>query len=298
MEKSEGVNINTALVRHLVESQFPQWKDLPVQPVAIGGWDNRTFHLGKHMLVRMPSAEEYSLKVKKEQKWLPILSPLLPLPIPEPLAIGEPAANYPWRWSIYRWIEGETAACGYIADLDNFAISLAQFLIELQSIDTTGGPQEPQSFSQIGVLATYDSETRQAIAVLKNKIDAVAAIDIWEKALETTWQNSPVWVHGDVSSGNLLVQDGKLSAVIDFGGLGIGDPACDLAIAWKFFQKKSREIFRETLPLDAGTWARGRGWALWKALIVAAGLVETNAVEAAQAWHTIDEVIKDFKCRL
>jgi aminoglycoside phosphotransferase (APT) family kinase protein len=245
------------------------------------------------MLVRMPSAKQYAMKVEKEQKWLPRLAPLLPLPIPAPLAMGEPSDSYPWHWSIYRWIEGETAAIAPVTNMCDFATSLAHFLTVLQRIDTTDGPIDLESFSYIGALASYDAQTRQAISILQDKVDADAATEVWERALKTTWQRSLVWVHGDISAANLLVKEGKLSAVIDFGGLGVGDPACDLVIAWKFFQGKSRKTFREMVPLDAGTWARGRGWALWKALIIAAGLVETNAIEAAHSWYTIDEVLSD-----
>ena len=289
--------IDAALVERLIAAQFPQWKDLPVTPVAVGGWDNRTFHLGQQMLVRMPSAEVYASKVEKEQKWLPRLAPLLPLPIPVPLAMGEPGEGYPWQWSVYRWIEGDTAASVPIPDLVGFATSLAQFLNALQRIDVTDGPLGgPQNFFRGGALATYDGETRQAITVLRDRIDTDKATSLWEAALATTWQNPPVWVHGDISVGNLLVREGKLGAVIDFGGLGVGDPACDLAISWTLFEGKSREAFRTTLSPDAGTWTRGRGWTLWKGLIVAAGLTETNAVEVAKAWHTIRAVLADLAC--
>jgi aminoglycoside phosphotransferase (APT) family kinase protein len=242
-----------------VATQFPQWKDLSIRAVAVGGWDNMTFHLGEHMLVRMPSAVQYTFQVEKEHQWLPILAPLLPLEIPEPLALGEPAEGYPWKWSIYRWLEGKTAASGSIADLCDFAGSLAELLIALERIDATDGPLPgPHNFYRGGTLMTYDSETRQAIAALKGKIDTKTAIEVWEAGLATTWQNPPVWVHGDISAGNLLVQDGRLSAVIDFGQLGIGDPACDLAITWTLFKGESRDIFRTMLSLDADTWARGR----------------------------------------
>lgn len=281
-------------MRRLIAEQFPQWKHLPVQAVAVGGWDNRTFHLGDQMLVRLPSAEEYAMKVEKEQKWLPRLAPLLPLQIPEPLAMGEPGDVYPWRWSIYRWLEGDTAAIARIADLDDFATSLAQFLIALQHIDTTDGPLAgPHNCYRGGPLTTYDSETRKAIAALKGKIDVDAATEVWETALATTWHGSPLWVHGDVSTGNLLIKEGKLSAVIDFGGLGVGDPACDLVIAWNFFRGPSRKTFRALLPLDEGTWARGRAWALWKALIVYAGLSGTNPLEVENSRRVIDEVLAD-----
>ena len=153
----------------------------------------------------------------------------------------------------------------------------------------------PQNFYRGGDLRTYDTETRQAIAILQGKIDGDLATKVWEEAIATTWDCLPVWVHGDISAGNLLVQEGRLSSVIDFGTLSVGDPACDLSITWTLFTGESREIFRSMLRLDAGTWARGRGWTLWKALIVAAGLTEANAVEAAQPWRIIDEVLEDYK---
>ncbi len=291
---NKPLKIDVALVHRLVAAQFPQWKDLSIRPVAFSGWDNRTFHLGEHMLVRMPSAAEYAAQVEKEHKWLPRLAPFLPLPIPEPLAIGESAIGYPWRWSIYRWLDGDTAVSAHISDLRAFAASLAHFLIALQQIDPTGGPLPgPHSFYRGGALTVYDTETREAITALKGKIDIDAAAEVWEAALATSWRGAPVWVHGDVSAGNLLVQEGRLSAVIDFGQLTVGDPACDLAIAWTLFGGESREVFRSMLPLDAGTWARGRGWTLWKALIIAAGLTDTNAVKGGQCWHIIDEVLAD-----
>ena len=284
--------IGEALVRRMVAAQFPQWADLPVRSFASGGWDNRTFHLGEHMVVRLPSALDYAPQVEKENLWLPRLAPLLPLPIPTPLAIGESAEGYPWRWSVYRWIEGETVTPARTGDLSEFARSLARFLIALQRIDPTEGPPPgAHNFHRGGSLRTYDVETRQAIVALKGRLNVAAAIEVWDAAIATTWQRAPVWIHGDISPGNLLVQDGRLSAVIDFGMLGVGDPACDLSIAWTLFEGESRAAFRAMLPLDVGTWARGRAWTLWKALIVAAGLTGTNAAESARPWHVIDEVL-------
>jgi aminoglycoside phosphotransferase (APT) family kinase protein len=296
MNENNKLTIDEALVRHLVVTQFPQLKDLPIRPVIHGGWDNRTFHLGEHMLVRMPSAACYAAKVDKEQEWLPKLAPLLPLQIPEPLAMGKPGKGYPWPWSMYRWIEGETAAFAELTDLKDFAMRLAQFLVALHRIDPRGGPVPgSHNFFRGGSLKTYDGETRKAIAVLKGKINVKMATEIWETALATSWPGASVWVHGDISAGNLLVREGRLNAVIDFGGLAIGDPACDLAIAWTLFEGKSRDVFHQLMTLDAGTWARGRAWTLWKALIIAAGLTESNAVESTRAWQTIDEVLADYK---
>lgn len=293
---TEKIVITDALVHSLVNMQFPQWKDLPIRPVAHSGWDNRTFHLGQHMLVRMPSAREYALQVEKEQQWLPKLAPFLPLPIPMPLGLGEPANDYPWKWSVYSWIPGENASASNINNLEHFAADLAQFLIALQQIDSTNGPAPgPHSFYRGGSLTTYDSETRNAITALKDKINTDAATEIWETALATQWTGSPVWVHGDISTGNLLVQNGRLSAVIDFGQLTTGDPACDLAIAWTFFKDKSRSIFESALSLDSNTWARGRAWALWKALIVYAQLPGTNPLEIENSKQIIDEILTDYR---
>jgi len=292
--------IDTSLAHRLISLQFPTWKDLPIDPILPGGWDNRSFRLGEKMLIRMPSATHYAGQVEKEHYWLPKLAPLLPLRIPEPLALGKPGEGYPWQWSIYRWIEGETAAA--IApqiDRNDFAVRLAQFLKALHSIDPTGGPSPgPHNFYRGGALTTYEAETRQAIEALKNRLNSGIATEIWEAALKTTWSRAHVWVHGDISAGNLITLQGQLHAVIDFGQLGIGDPACDLSIAWTFFTGKSRDLFRENLSLDAGTWARGRAWTLWKALIyLTKGQANLN-FEAKRAWQTLDELITDHKALL
>ena len=285
--------IDEALVSQLISAQFPEWANLDIQRVEPGGWDNRTFRLGHDLLVRMPSAAVYALKVEKEQEWLPKLAPHLPLPIPQPLAMGQPGCGYPWCWSIYRWIDGETAAVGAISDPSIFASDLAAFLKALQRIDTTGGlAAGAHNFYRGGSLKVYDTETRQAIDLLQDHIDVVAVTAIWEAALASVWDKKPVWVHGDVSVGNLLVQNGQLSGVIDFGGLGVGDPACDLVMAWTFFTGEARIALQKASGLDAATWTRARGWALWKALIVAAGLSKSNVYETEQSWRVIVEVLK------
>ncbi len=284
--------IDDALVRRLVTAQCPQWRGLPVRSVETPGWDNKTFHLGERMIARLPRAAAYAPQVEKEHRWLPKLAPLLPLQIPTPLAMGQPADAYPWKWSIYQWIEGETATPERIGNLSEFATALAEFLIALQRIDTTDGPRPGlHNFYRGGSLTTYDAEVRQAIAVLEDRLDTKAATEVWDMGLNTTWDRPPVWLHGDVNAGNLLIHEGRLSAIIDFGMVGVGDPACDLSVAWTLFGGESRRAFRAMLPLDPGTWARGRAWTLWKALIVAAGLTETNAVEAARPWSVIDEVL-------
>jgi aminoglycoside phosphotransferase (APT) family kinase protein len=286
--------IDAVLVARLVAEQFPQWAGLPIRPVTLGGWDNRTFHLGERMTVRLPSAGRYAVQVEKEQRWLPRLAPGLPLPIPVPLAMGEPGQGYPWPWSIYGWLDGETASAAAIDDRLRFATDLAGFLSALQRIDATGGPAAgPHTFWRGGPLATYDAETRTAIAALDGRIDARALTAVWQAALAAAWDGPPVWAHGDMAAGNLLVEGGRLSAVIDFGCSCVGDPACDLAIAWTFFEGGAREAFRAALPLDPGTWARGRGWTLWKALIVYAALPGANPLDADKSGRIIADLVAD-----
>jgi aminoglycoside phosphotransferase (APT) family kinase protein len=266
MRSVEEKAITPGLASRLVAAQFPRWAHLPATTVDLDGWDNTTFRLGDDLSVRLPSADRYVAQVDKEHRWLPILAPQLPLPIPEPLARGAPGCGFPRPWSVYRWRAGEHATVERVADLDRFATDLADFLAALYDIDPTQGPAAgAHNFFRGGPLTTYDSQVREAISLLRTHIDTDAATEVWEAALAATWHGAPVWIHGDVTPANLLVVDGRLSAVIDFGCSGVGDPACDVTMAWTFFFGDSRERFRDRLPLDDETWARGRGWALWKA---------------------------------
>jgi aminoglycoside phosphotransferase (APT) family kinase protein len=276
--------IDAALVRRLLADQFPQLADLPVTPVKIDGWDNRTYRLGDELTARLPTHESYTAAVPKEHQWLPILAPALPVPIPEAVAKGEPGQGYPHHWAIRRWIDGQTASYETVADLNDFARSIAEFILALQSVDATGGPEAgAHSFHRGAPPEYYNDQTMEALAVLKGRIDTDLAREVWEAALETSWDQPPVWFHGDIASGNLLVQDGRLSAVIDFGTSGVGDPACDLVIAYTFFSGDSRSVFRDSVAQDAGTWARARGWALWKALITTDLPVVEHVLEDHQA---------------
>jgi aminoglycoside phosphotransferase (APT) family kinase protein len=291
---SGALGISVDLARQLIDSQFPQWADLPIREVDLSGWDNRSFRLGRHLVMRLPSAEAYAAQVEREQRWLPVLARALPQPIPIPVAMGEPTFGYPWKWSVYRWIEGKAATPEQIDSLPLFAKELAIFLRSLHAISSEGGPVPgPDNFHRGGALSVYDLETRQAISVLTAQLDAKAVTKVWDAALASQWSRAPVWVHGDMSVGNLLAGDGKLCGVIDFGQLCVGDPACDLVPAWTLFDAESRKVFRQAVSLDESTWARGRGWAVWKALIIAAKLGETNAWEGVHCWRTIDNVLAD-----
>ncbi|SRR6266545_223580 len=280
MDGRAGVDAD--LVKRLVASQFPQWSELSVTPVEVDGWDNRTYRLGTELTVRLPTAEYYTPAIDKEDRWLPVLAPLLPLPIPVPVATGKPGEGYPFQWSIRRWLDGEPASRDN--DDPTFAVAVAEFLLALQRVEATGGPVAgAHSFYRGAPPAHYDDETRRALSTLEDSDRAAA---VWNAALASTWDGLPVWFHGDVAAGNLLVRDGKLAAVIDFGTCGVGDPACDLVIAWTLFSGASREAFRETVGQDAGTWARARGWVLWKSLI-------RLDAEPAVNLRIIDEVLRD-----
>ena len=286
--------IHVSLVNRLVAEQFPHWSKLPIEPVLPGGWDNRTFRLGTNMSVRFPSAPEYASQVEKEHHWLPRLAPLLPLAIPEPLAMGRPAAGYPWQWSVYRWLEGDTATHRNVEDWCRLARDLAAFLCALHRIDITGGPPPgTHNFFRGGPLAVYDSEVRTAATELADEIDRDRVHTVWETALRAVPPERPVWVHGDISADNLLIRDGRLCAVIDFGCTGVGDPACDLAIAWTLFEDRSRDALRQALPLDDATWERGRAWALWKALITLAEYRNSDALRTKRARRVIQATLAD-----
>jgi aminoglycoside phosphotransferase (APT) family kinase protein len=277
--------IDAALVRRLIAQQFPQWADLPVNPVEVDGWDNRTYRLGTELTVRLPTHESYAAAVDKEHQWLPVLAPQLPVPIPTAVAKGAPGEGYPHPWAIRNWLEGRTASSATVPDRSAFAREIAEFILALQSIDATGGPLAgAHSFYRGAPPAYYHDATIEALAKLKDRIDADLAREVWEAALATSWARPPVWFHGDLAYGNLLVRDGHLAAVIDFGTSGVGDPACELVIAYTFFSGESREVFREAVQQDEGTWARARAWALWKALIT-------------EDLHTVEVVLDDYRAQ-
>ena len=291
----DEVYTNVSLVVQLLITQFPQWANLPIEPVHSAGTGNALYRLGDDMVVRLPRIPSAVGQVDKEQKWLPRLAPFLPLDIPVPLAKGKPSDGYPWHWSVYQWLEGEDATTAPIADPRQAAIDLAQFIIALQQIEATGGPPPGQHNFYRGVpLAMRDQETRNAIAALDNVLDTNEVTAAWDAAIETpAWDEAPVWLHGDLHAGNLLVEQGRLSAVIDFGGLGVGDPACDVMAAWLLPSAEDRVVFREVLQVDDATWARGRGWALSFGLIALPYYQTTNPVLAGIARRAINEVLAD-----
>lgn len=297
---ADEVATDVTLVRRLLAAQFPQWADLTIDPVLSSGTDNAMYRLGEEMVVRLPRIGWAVGQVEKEHRWLPRLAPHLPLTIPVPLALGEPGAGYPWHWAVNPWLDGETATAERIADPRHLATGLARFITALRRIDPT---DEPPSSSRGVPLATRDASTRAAIAALVDlgmiATDAVtAAWDADSDAAE--WHGPPVWTHGDLQTGNLLAVDGRLSSVIDFGCLGVGDPACELAVAWNSLTAATRPVFRAALgeDIDDATWTRGRAWALSIALIALPYYYITNPVLAGISRYAIAEVLADHQRRV
>src|SRR3569833_1776043 len=265
-------DVDVPLVQRLVAEQFPQWANLPIREVDNDGWDNWTFHLGDRMKVRLPSAMGYSEQAEKEAFWLPKLAPQLPLPVPVPIGIGRPADGYPCSWSIYEWLEGEPTTREGVGDPVQFGWDLAKFVTALQRVDTIGGPPPGQHnyFRGADLMSVYGAEARAYVDRIADVIDAVEAHAVLDAAEAASITELPVWIHGDIAVGNLLVRDGRFGAVIDFGGCAVGDPACDLVIAWVFLEGAGRESFRLSVPATEPMWARARGWALWKAALLIA----------------------------
>ncbi|MFP3466076.1 aminoglycoside phosphotransferase family protein [Leifsonia sp. SIMBA_070] len=260
--------IDAGLVRRLVDAQFPEWRGLPLRPVEHDGWDNRTFRLGDELSVRLPSAAGYREQVAKEQAWLPRLAPLLPLPIPQPVAEGAPTDDYPLPWSVYRWLRGRPVVLlGDVSQDAALAEAIGRFLVALRAVPVDGAPGPgTHNFFRGAPPEVYGEEALAAFPVLGTAA-ASRARELWREATASRWEGPPVWFHGDVAPGNLLTTDGRLSGVIDFGTCGVGDPACDLVPAWTMFVGRARDVFRSTVGLDDATWSRARGWALWKAAI-------------------------------
>jgi aminoglycoside phosphotransferase (APT) family kinase protein len=282
--------VDSTLARRLVDEQFPQWRPLPLSRLDPAGSDHVIYRLGRSLSVRFPRHPGAVGQAAKEAALLPWLAPRLPLAVPVPVAVGSPGFGYPWEWGVARWLPGSSAAG--LGDSVEAARTLAGFLSTLQSLpvpaDASLGADQP--------LAARDEVTRQAIADLADVFDAAALIRVWEQALEApAWQRPPVWFHGDFHTGNLLTVDGRLSAVIDFGGLGVGDPAKDLQIAYTLLEPAPRAVFRAALDLDLdeATWARGRGWTLTGGLLAYRAYAAGDERIAAQTTRQITAALAD-----
>lgn len=285
--------IDAPLVRRLVDAQFPQWAELPLTLLAPAGSDHVIYRLGEELSVRLPRHAGAIGQARKESEWLPRLSLHLPLTVPAPVEVGEPAFGYPWPWAVNRWLDGEVASVDMLAESPEAAVRLAEFLTALQRF----APEEIPALSTrddltAGPLAERDRATRAAIAATAGVFDATEMTELWDAALDAPgWDGSAVWFHGDFHTGNLLTLNGRLSAVIDFGGLGVGDPSRDLMIAFTLMSARSRAVFRTALGVDDATWLRGRGWALATGLNAYTAYAAVNPHVAEQTTRQITSAL-------
>jgi aminoglycoside phosphotransferase (APT) family kinase protein len=287
----EEVPIDAELVSCLVRDQFPEWSDLPLGRVDSGGTVNAIYRLGAEMAVRLPLASWGTEPLEREFLWAPRLAPNLPLDVPRPLVRGDPGHDYPFPWAIHRWIEGDIAISERIGDAQRAAIDIAGFVRALQGIDPAGAPANTHRGSP---LATADRSTRAAIEACKGLVDTVAALDAWERALATPeWDRPAVWTHGDLWYSNVLAADGRITAVLDFGGVGIGDPAIDTLPAWSLFDSTTRPLFRSMLAVDDATWERGKGWALSMAVLALPYYLDTSPMIVGNARRMIEQLLAE-----
>ena len=290
---ADEVDVDAALVRRLLDAQIPEWAELPLSRAASSGTDNAIYRLGDEMAVRLPRHPGAVASIEKEACWLPRLASRLPLAVPETLVLGAPDDDYPWPWVVTRWVPGETGV--EVADPAAAAVALAAFVGVLQKLDPAGGPVPgDHNFGRGAPLATRDGYFRAALAQMEDAVETDAVAAVWERALAApVWDGPPVWIHGDLHGGNILVNGGRVAGVIDFGGLGVGDPACDLMPAWTFLTPEAREVFRTDLEVDDATWERGRGWVVSMGVIAFPYYRETNPPLAAMARRWIKETVDD-----
>lgn len=286
----DEIEIGIGLVKRIVAEQFPGWADLPLKKVMSSGTNNALFKLGDGMVVRLPRISSAVKHINTERTWLPKLAPHLPVSVPLPLGLGYPSKGYPWPWTIYTWLEGLNPDVDLLTEPELLASDIAQFITDMHRIDPTDAPPARRG----APLEVQDPQVRQALKDLHDVIDIAAATRIWEECLQVpAWAQPPIWVHGDLMHGNLLVTEGRLSGVIDFEGVGIGDPACDLIPAWNLLPVSARDTFKITSNVDNDTWLRGKGWAFSMALIQLPYYKNTNLILAANADHVIKEVLAD-----
>ncbi|MBM3675616.1 MAG: aminoglycoside phosphotransferase family protein [Actinobacteria bacterium] len=285
----DEVEIDAGLVRRLLASQHPRWAGLPVERVASSGTDNAVYRLGEDLAARLPRVDWAVEGVTKEQNWLPVLAPHLPLAVPVPVATGEPEDAFPHPWSVVPWLRGEPATLDRLTDPVAAARELAGFVRALQAVDASGGPTHPRGRP----LRLADTMVREGIAGLRGELDADAVIAAWERAAAAPDHDGPpVWFHGDLSYLNLLSRDGRLHAVLDWGTCGVGDPAIEATVAWSLFPPEARHAYRDALDIDDATWERGKGWVLTGVYGIPY-YRDTNPVLVADKVAAIEAVLAD-----
>lgn len=296
----DEVDIDEALVRRLLREQLPQWAELPLSLVEPSGTDNVMVRLGDALVLRLPRTEIAAAGVAKEQGLVPRIVAALPVDVrsrvtvPVPVGSGEPGAGYPWHWSVYPWIPGRSPA-PEDAGID-LATDLAGFARALRKVDTFGLRAEgPLHSYRADSLQLRDEVTRRSLGACTGLLDIDEVATAWHRAKNVPdHRGEPVWMHSDLQPGNLLISGSRLAAVIDWGGVALGDPAVDCMVAWNLLTPATRPVFREQVDVDDGTWARGRAWALSVALVALPYYRHTNAQITAYSRYAIDQVVADL----
>jgi aminoglycoside phosphotransferase (APT) family kinase protein len=292
---ADEVDVDDALVRGLLAEQLPQFVSLPLTRVEAWGTDHAIFRLGERLSVRLPKIAWAALQGEKESRWLPVLAPHLPIAVPVPVAMGEPADGYPFRWYVAPWLDGDNPDTDGSTDLRQLAVDLAAFVHALQRVDASRGPEPPPG-RRGGPLALADEFTRARAEELRGDTDVDGLLAVWDAGMHAPpWSRPSVWVHGDLSDGNLLLRDGRLTGAIDWGGLVAGDPAVDLMVAWNLFDADSRTVYRDALGfVDDDMWLRGRAWAASAAIQALPYYRVTNPNIVARSWRAVREVLADL----
>ena len=284
------VVVDEVLVRRLLTEQHPELASLPLTD-AVVGWDNVTYRLGPELAVRLPRRLMSAPLIEREQRWLPELAPWLPLPIPAPIRVGRPGAGYPWSWSVCPWLAGAPAATSPPRDPQQAAEALGEFL---RALHLAAPPDAPANPFRGVPLSARDDAMHARIVQLAHELDIDAVLGLWSEVLAVpAWRGPQLWLHGDLHPANVLVHQGRISAVIDFGDITSGDPATDLSVGWMMFDHRARVTLREAVgDVDDDTWARARGWALALAVAILAGSAD-NQVMQGIARRTLATALTD-----
>jgi len=286
----DELHIDASIVKQLLQEQFPAWADLQLELIYPVGTDNVMYRLGNDKVVRLPRTEESAASLEKEHQWLSKLAPHLPIKVPVILGEGNPSSDYPLPWLVCNFLEGKNLMEGNSLDYNQAAVDLGNFVAAMQKVNAKGGPKCRRGQP----LAMRNQEMQESIPLMSDLYDTSLLTDIWKRALkESVWKKGPVWIHGDLHAGNLLAKNDRITAVVDFGLAGIGDPASDMMLAWTLLTPETRPIFRSIVQPDEATWKRGRAWAFTLGIVAYPYYRNSNPTFAKLAKRAIDEVLSE-----
>ena len=289
--------MNISIAENLIKQQFSPIENLSVKPAQATGSDNFIFRVGNDLLIRLPRHASSESQLKKEIKWLPLLSEVLPVSIPQIYFKGSPAPEFPFQWGIFKWIDGSIYDPLLFENTDHIVNTMVHFIHALWKADPSNGPEYGEHNNFRGQpLAERDKQTTEAIKTLPHFYKQETLTSLWNTACTMNVWNKPyIWVHGDLHWGNILTKNDNLSGIIDFGSLGLGDPAVDVMCAWILFSPEKRRLFKQKINVDTPTWTRGMGWALSFAAIALPYYLPKKHILADIASFTLDNIMADLQ---